>query len=77
MKTCKNVGCPACGAYYTIGTFHKQVGMFSNYRRTQILLLLLGLLILVCAISALAYAYWPLGALEEHAPLAPTLFAPP
>lgn len=51
--------------------------MFLKPKRTQILLLLLGLLILICAVSALAYAYWPLGALEDQVPLAPTLFAPP
>ncbi len=45
-----------------------------NFRRV---IIVLGLLIMLCALAALAYAFWPLEALREQAPLAPTLFAPP
>jgi len=45
-----------------------------NFRRVVIVL---GLVIILCSLVALAYAFWPLEALREQAPLAPTLFAPP
>ncbi len=40
-------------------------------------LLILGLLVILFSLAALAYAFWPVAALREQAPLAPTLFAPP
>ena len=45
-----------------------------NLRR---LVFVLGLIMVVCSLAALAYAFWPVEALQEQAPLVPTLFAPP
>jgi len=38
---------------------------------------ILGMLIMICSILALAYAFWPGEIVEEQIRLAPTLFAPP
>jgi hypothetical protein len=45
-----------------------------NYRRV---IIVFGLVVILCSLAALAYAFWPLEALHELTPLAPTLFAPP
>ncbi len=47
------------------------------FRNLRLLLIVLGLMILLCSLAALAYAYWPVEVLREQAPLSPTLFAPP
>jgi len=46
-------------------------------RRLRLGLALFGLVILLFALLALAYAYWPLASLQEQVPIAPTLFSPP
>ena len=46
-------------------------------RRTGIVLVILGLAIVILSLGALAYAFWPVGNLTLHAPLAPTLFVSP
>ena len=45
--------------------------------RLRLAILVIGLLILVCSLAALAYAFWPVEALQVKATLAPTLFSPP
>lgn len=45
-----------------------------NLRR---LLIVLGLVVVICSLAALVYAFWPIEALQEQAPLVPTLFSPP
>ncbi len=46
-------------------------------KRLRALLVLVGLLIVLCSLVALAYAFWPVDNLSEQVPLAPTLFSPP
>ena len=46
-------------------------------RKTRAILVLLGLLIIMFAITALAYAFLPGETLREQAPIAPTLFTLP
>jgi hypothetical protein len=48
-----------------------------HIRNLRMLVIVLGLIVVLCSVSALAYAFWPLEALREQAPLAPTLFVPP
>jgi TRAP-type C4-dicarboxylate transport system permease small subunit len=45
--------------------------------RLRLILAILGLLLCLCAAAALIYAAWPVEVLRDHAPVAPTLFAPP
>lgn len=49
----------------------------SRPRNFRWLVIVLGIVIILCSLAALAYAFWPLELLREQAPLAPTLFAPP
>ncbi len=49
----------------------------TSSKRLYLLLAFIGLLLILCALSALAYAAWPAGGLQEQVPLAPTLFVPP
>ncbi len=53
-----------------------QKGAGSN-KRLYLLLAVIGLLLLFCSLSALVYAAWPAGGLQEQIPLVPTLFVPP
>ena len=46
-------------------------------RNFRWVIIVLGVVIILCSLAALAYAFWPLEMLREQAPLAPTLFAPP
>ena len=46
-------------------------------RNLRLLLFVIGVVILLCSLAALAYAYWPVEALLEQVPIAPTLFSPP
>ncbi len=46
-------------------------------RNIQIALFVFGLVILLCSLAALVYAFGPVQALIEQAPLAPTLLTPP
>jgi Na+-transporting methylmalonyl-CoA/oxaloacetate decarboxylase gamma subunit len=46
-------------------------------RRTGIALAVLGAVIVLLSLVALAYAFWPAGSLTQQAPLAPTLFVSP
>lgn len=46
-------------------------------RKTRAILVLLGLLIVIFALTALAYALLPGETLREQAPIAPTLFTLP
>jgi hypothetical protein len=49
----------------------------SRARNLRRLIFVLGVIMVVCSLAALAYAFWPVEALQEQAPLVPTLFAPP
>ncbi len=46
-------------------------------RKTRAIMVLIGLLIVLFAMAALAYALTPVEALREQAPIAPTLFTLP
>ncbi len=46
-------------------------------RRTRIILILLGLLLLAVSFAAFSYAYAPSNMLRDATPLAPTLFTLP
>lgn len=46
-------------------------------RNLRALLIVLGVGLLLCSLSALLFALFPLDILTETVPLAPTLFAPP
>jgi hypothetical protein len=46
-------------------------------RRTRIILILAGLLLLAVSFAALSYAYAPSNVLRDATPLAPTLFTLP
>ncbi len=45
--------------------------------KPRLILLSLSLLLLCCALLALAYAFWPVETTRLQATLAPTLFSPP
>lgn len=45
--------------------------------RWRVRLALIGLIVMVLSLAALAYALWPVENVLERYPLAPTLFAPP
>ena len=45
--------------------------------RLRLALAILGLALCLCAAAALAYAVWPVETVRDHAPVDPTLFAPP
>ncbi len=49
----------------------------ASKKRLYLLLAFIGLLLIICSLSALAYAAWPVAGLQEQTPLAPTLFVPP
>ncbi|HSF83049.1 MAG TPA: hypothetical protein VLA49_17565 [Anaerolineales bacterium] len=63
--------------YYTIGFSWNPKGKKVISSRLRLVIGILGLLILVCSILALAYSFWPVEILEEQFRLAPTLFSPP
>ncbi len=46
-------------------------------QRTRITLAVIGLMLIVLALAALAYALWPMDLILEQQRLPPTLFAPP
>jgi hypothetical protein len=46
-------------------------------RNLRALLIVLGVGLLLCSLSALVFALFPLGVWTDTAPLTPTLFAPP
>jgi hypothetical protein len=46
-------------------------------RRTRLILLLVGLLLLAIALAALSFAWSPVRVLTDQAPIAPTLFVLP
>jgi hypothetical protein len=46
-------------------------------RSLRLLLFTCGLLLMCCALIALAYALWPAESTRLQATLAPTLFSPP
>ena len=45
--------------------------------RWRVGLALIGLILMVLSLAALAYALWPVESVLEHEWLAPTLFVPP
>lgn len=53
------------------------VGLIRMHRNFRLVLLVLGLLIIVCSLAALAFAFGSVEMISETTPLAPTLFAPP
>ncbi len=76
------------GLYYTIRRLalppRNYLGSdFVNYlkmmlsRRTRILVFVLGLVLLICGLSAIAYALWPLPDVSIEGILPATLLAPP
>lgn len=46
-------------------------------RKSRLILLSLGLLLVLCSLAALLYAFWPVESTSVQATLAPTLLAPP
>lgn len=47
------------------------------YNRVRIALVLVGLLLLVISLAALAFAWVPVDVISDRAPVAPTLFVLP
>lgn len=45
--------------------------------RWRVGLALIGLILVLLSLAALAYALWPVESVFERQPLSPTLFAPP
>jgi hypothetical protein len=45
--------------------------------RLRLALFIIGLMVLLCSLAALAYAFWPVEGLQVQSILEPTLFAPP
>ena len=46
-------------------------------RNLRLALFVIGVVVVLCSLAALAYAYWPIEALSEQVTVAPTLFSPP
>jgi len=46
-------------------------------RKSRIVLLSFGVLLVFCSLAALLFAFWPLEGTSIQATLAPTLLAPP
>jgi hypothetical protein len=46
-------------------------------RNLRLTLFVIGVVVVVCSLSALIYAYWPTGVLNEQSTVVPTLFSPP
>jgi len=46
-------------------------------RNLRLAIFVIGLVVVLCSLAALAYAYWPVETLSEQVPIAPTLFSPP
>jgi len=46
-------------------------------RNLRLALFVLGVIVVLCSLAALAYAYWPAAVLNEQATVVPTLFSPP
>ncbi|MBN2147541.1 MAG: hypothetical protein JW726_09135 [Anaerolineales bacterium] len=46
-------------------------------RSARIALVLIGLALVLCSLTALAFAFWPLQEISTQATLAPTLLTPP
>jgi hypothetical protein len=47
------------------------------HRNFRLVFFVLGLLIIICSLAALAFAFGAVEMISEITPLAPTLFAPP
>ena len=45
--------------------------------RLRLALFMIGLVVLLCSLAALVYAFWPVEGLQVQSTLEPTLFAPP
>jgi hypothetical protein len=46
-------------------------------RKSRIVLLSFGVLLVLCSLAALVFAFWPVEGTSVQATLAPTLLAPP
>jgi ABC-type transporter Mla subunit MlaD len=46
-------------------------------RNLRLALFVIGVVMVVCSLAALAYAYWPVEMLSEQATVVPALFSPP
>jgi hypothetical protein len=46
-------------------------------RNLRLALFVLGVVVMLCSLAALAYAYWPTETLSAQSTVAPTLFSPP
>jgi hypothetical protein len=51
--------------------------LFLNKLRWRVALALLGVVVVLASLAAIAYIFWPLPPLTEQFRPAPTLFAPP
>ena len=49
----------------------------TRLRNLRRLVIVIGIVIIACSLAALVYAFWPVEAVQEQAPLIPTVFAPP
>lgn len=52
-------------------------GFYTVSRKSRILLLLFSVLLVLCSLAALLYAFWPIEGTSIQATLVPTLLAPP
>ena len=52
-------------------------GSHSMSRKVRVALLSFGVLLVLCSLAALLYAFWPVESASVQATLAPTLLAPP
>jgi hypothetical protein len=46
-------------------------------RNLRLALFVLGVVVVLCSLAALAYAYWPTETLNTQVTVAPTLLSPP
>ena len=52
-------------------------GFHSVSRKSRMALLSFGVLLVLCSLAALIYAFWPIESTSIQATLVPTLLAPP
>jgi len=52
-------------------------GFFTVSRKSRFFLLSFGVLLVLCSLAALLYAFWPIEGTSLQATLVPTLLAPP
>lgn len=62
---------------YCFTSYHTDNFSITMTRRLRLTLLIVALLIVLCSLLALCYAYWPLQDSHLQSTLAPTLLTPP